>query len=41
MENYNSNFLFKGNEYFLIEADEFDRSFLKLRPEFACITSRQ
>lgn len=39
MENYNSNFLFKGNEYFLIEADEFDRSFLHLRPEFACITS--
>ena len=39
MENYNSNFLYKGNEYFLIEADEFDRSFLHLRPEFACITS--
>ena len=37
--NYNSNFLYNGEDYMLIEADEFDRSFLKLKPEYACITS--
>ena len=39
MENYNSNFLYNGEDYILVEADEFDRSFLKLRPNYACITS--
>tara|TARA_B100000575_G_C23138188_1_gene661745 strand:- start:217 stop:1569 length:1353 start_codon:yes stop_codon:yes gene_type:complete len=39
MENYNSNFLYNGDEYILVEADEFDRSFLKLSPNYACITS--
>ena len=38
-ENYNSNFIFKGNEITVVEADEFDRSFLQLRPDIACVTS--
>src|SRR5690554_4151785 len=38
-ENYNSNFIFKGSEIVVVEADEFDRSFLQLRPDIACITS--
>ncbi|MBT8253219.1 MAG: UDP-N-acetylmuramate--L-alanine ligase [Flavobacteriaceae bacterium] len=38
-ENYNSNLILKGNEVSVVEADEFDRSFLKLSPDFACITS--
>ena len=38
-EDFNSNFLFEGEEYSVVEADEFDRSFLKLSPDVACITS--
>lgn len=38
-ENYNSNFIYIGNEITVVEADEFDRSFLQLRPDIACITS--
>ena len=38
-EDFNSNFLFKGTEYSVVEADEFDRSFLRLSPDVACITS--
>lgn len=38
-ENYNSNFIFKGSEITVVEADEFDRSFLQLRPDISCITS--
>lgn len=38
-ENYNSNFISKGAEVTVVEADEFDRSFLTLTPDFACITS--
>ena len=38
-EDFNSNFLFKGFEYSVVEADEFDRSFLRLYPNVACITS--
>jgi len=38
-ENYNSNFIFKGHEITVVEADEFDRSFLQLRPDIACVTS--
>lgn len=38
-ENYNSNFIFKGNKITVVEADEFDRSFLQLRPNIACVTS--
>lgn len=38
-EDFNSNFLFEGEEYSVVEADEFDRSFLQLSPDVACITS--
>ncbi len=38
-ENYNSNLILGGNEVSVVEADEFDRSFLKLSPNIACITS--
>lgn len=38
-EDFNSNFIFRGNEFSLVEADEFDRSFLHLAPNLACITS--
>ena len=38
-ENYNSNLILKGTEVSVVEADEFDRSFLTLSPDLACITS--
>ncbi len=38
-ENYNSNLIFGGNKISVVEADEFDGSFLKLKPNIACITS--
>jgi UDP-N-acetylmuramate--alanine ligase len=38
-EDFNSNFVFEGNEYSVVEADEFDRSFLRLFPDVACVTS--
>ncbi|NGX83492.1 UDP-N-acetylmuramate--L-alanine ligase [Aequorivita sp. KMM 9714] len=38
-ENYNSNFIYKGSEITVVEADEFDRSFLQLRPDISCVTS--
>jgi len=38
-ENYQSNFILNGTEVSVVEADEFDRSFLHLSPDFACITS--
>lgn len=38
-ENYNSNIILGGSEVSVVEADEFDRSFLKLSPNIACITS--
>ncbi len=38
-ENYNSNLILQGNKVSVVEADEFDRSFLTLSPDFACITS--
>jgi UDP-N-acetylmuramate--alanine ligase len=38
-ENYNSNLILKGTDVTVVEADEFDRSFLTLSPDFACITS--
>jgi len=38
--NYNTNFLFsKKNDILIVEADEFDRSFLELYPDIAIITS--
>ncbi len=39
VENYNSNLIGKGKSVSVVEADEFDRSFLKLHPNMACITS--
>lgn len=38
-ENYNSNLVLEGNEVVVVEADEFDRSFLQLYPDIAGITS--
>lgn len=37
--NYNSNLIQKGNEVVVVEADEYDRSFLQLAPNLLCITS--
>jgi UDP-N-acetylmuramate--alanine ligase len=38
-ENYDSNLILNGTEVSVVEADEFDRSFLALSPDLACITS--
>ena len=38
-KNYNSNLLTNANDVVVVEADEFDRSFLQLFPEIAVITS--
>lgn len=37
--NYNNNVLFSDNEVMVVEADEFDRSFLTLYPDIAVVTS--
>lgn len=37
--NYNTNFLSGKNNVIVVEADEYDRSFLKLHPDIAIITS--
>src|SRR5690606_19856004 len=37
--NYNSNVLFSDNDVMVLEADEFDRSFLTLYPDIAVVTS--
>ncbi|WP_396182401.1 UDP-N-acetylmuramate--L-alanine ligase [Flavobacterium sp.] len=39
VENYNSNLIGNGKTVTVVEADEFDRSFLQLYPDMACITS--
>jgi UDP-N-acetylmuramate--alanine ligase len=39
VENYNSNLIGEGKSVTVVEADEFDRSFLHLHPNIACITS--
>ena len=39
VENYNSNLVGNGKTVTVVEADEFDRSFLHLHPNIACITS--
>ena len=36
---YESNLIKTGSETFIVEADEYDRSFLQLYPTLACITS--
>src|SRR5690606_15544142 len=38
-EDIQSNLILQGNEVMVVEADEFDRSFLKLSPNLAAITS--
>lgn len=38
-ENYQSNLILGGEEITVVEADEYDRSFLKLSPNIACVTS--
>lgn len=39
VENYNSNLIGNGKSITVVEADEFDRSFLHLHPNMACVTS--
>ncbi len=39
VENYNSNLIGTGKTFTVVEADEFDRSFLHLHPNIACVTS--
>jgi UDP-N-acetylmuramate--alanine ligase len=38
-ENYNSNLILGDDKISVVEADEFDRSFLQLSPNIACVTS--
>jgi UDP-N-acetylmuramate--alanine ligase len=38
-ENYNSNLILGGDKISVVEADEYDRSFLQLSPNIACVTS--
>ncbi|WP_452218928.1 UDP-N-acetylmuramate--L-alanine ligase [Lacinutrix undariae] len=38
-QNYDSNLILNGTKVSVVEADEFDRSFLTLSPDLACITS--
>jgi len=38
-ENYQSNLVLEGTDVIVVEADEFDRSFLQLYPDIAAITS--
>ena len=38
-ENFKSNFKFNGNQISVVEADEYDRSFLNLSPDWAVVTS--
>lgn len=39
LENYQSNFIFEGKDACVVEADEYDRSFLQLDPQYAAITA--
>ena len=39
VENYHSNLIGHGKTISVVEADEFDRSFLHLHPDLACVTS--
>ncbi len=39
VENYQTNLIGKGKTVTVVEADEFDRSFLHLHPNIACVTS--
>ena len=39
MKCFDSNLIKTGNDYIIVEADEYDRSFLNLNPNYAVITS--
>tara|TARA_B100000963_G_scaffold162203_1_gene141032 strand:- start:1982 stop:3334 length:1353 start_codon:yes stop_codon:yes gene_type:complete len=39
MNDYNSNLVINGNKIFIVEADEFDKSFLQLKPNIICINN--
>jgi len=39
MKGFDSNYLSTGDEYVIVEADEYDRSFLALDPDYSVITS--
>ena len=39
MKCFDSNFINTGSDYIIVEADEYDRSFLNLNPNYAVITS--
>ena len=39
MKCFDSNYINTGNDFILVEADEYDRSFLNLNPNYAVITS--
>lgn len=39
LKNYNSNFIIGNKNITIVEADEYDRSFLSLSPDIICITS--
>lgn len=41
VENYQTNLIGNGKTVTVVEADEFDRSFLQLKPNVACITSTE
>jgi len=41
VENYHSNLIGNNKKVSVVEADEFDRSFLNLRPDIACVTSME
>lgn len=38
-ENFKSNFIFNGEKISVVEADEYDRSFMNLKPDWAVVTS--
>ena len=38
-KNKKSNLIVEGSDFMIVEADEYDRSFLQLHPSIACITS--
>ena len=39
MNDYGSNLIVNGNKFFIVEADEFDKSFLELKPNVICINN--
>ena len=39
MKGFDSNYISTGDAYVIIEADEYDRSFLALDPDYSLITS--